>query len=59
MNPPLVGPETTNAETGVFPVIDADGREHESVGHEAIRRLCEPPESLKGGSSPMKDDPLF
>ncbi|TMW55682.1 hypothetical protein Poli38472_010564 [Pythium oligandrum] len=59
MNPPLAGDEQRNPDTGVFPVIDHDGIERESFDHSQIRRLCEPPESLKGGSSPMKDDPLF
>ncbi|KAJ0399268.1 hypothetical protein P43SY_001852 [Pythium insidiosum] len=59
MNPPLVGSEQRHPESGVFPVIDHDGIEREEFDHSMIRRLCEPPSSLKGGSEPMRDDPLF
>ncbi|DAZ97112.1 TPA: hypothetical protein N0F65_010435 [Lagenidium giganteum] len=58
MNPPLAGTERQKP-SGVFPVIDGDGVELEAYDHEAARRLFAPPESLRGGSSPMKDDPLF
>lgn len=58
MNPPLVGPEQRLAN-GVFPAIDSDGVERESYDLNTSRRLFEAPESLKTGSSPMKNDPLF
>lgn len=58
MNPPLFGAEERQ-DNGVFPVVDADGIEHESYGHTSVRRLFEVPSALKGGSAPMKDDPLF
>uniref|UniRef100_K3WIQ0 L-ectoine synthase n=1 Tax=Globisporangium ultimum (strain ATCC 200006 / CBS 805.95 / DAOM BR144) TaxID=431595 RepID=K3WIQ0_GLOUD len=58
MNPPLVGSEQRLAN-GVFPVVDQDGVEREEYDHTMSRRLFEAPESLKAGSSPMKNDPLF
>lgn len=58
MNPPLVGSEQRLAN-GVFPVVDQDGVEREAYDHNMSRRLFEAPESLKAGSSPMKNDPLF
>lgn len=58
MNPPLVGSEQRLAN-GVFPVVDQDGVEREAYDHTMSRRLFEAPESLKTGSSPMKNDPLF
>lgn len=57
LNPPLVGPEQRN-ENGVFTMIDEDGVERESYDHNIVRRLFEPPESLRSGTI-MKDDPLF
>ncbi|KAI9914698.1 hypothetical protein PsorP6_007085 [Peronosclerospora sorghi] len=59
MNPPLFGPEQKNEETGVFPVMDADGETLESFDLSNVQRLFTVPESLKVGSAPMKDDPLF
>ncbi|KAG7396079.1 hypothetical protein PHYBOEH_002825 [Phytophthora boehmeriae] len=59
MNPPLFGPEQRNKVTGVFPAVDSDGEELESYDHTAVSRMFSAPESLKGGSAPMKDDPLF
>jgi len=58
MNPPLFGAEQRQ-DNGVFPVVDADGIEHEAFDHTSVRRLFEVPSALKGGSAPMKDDPLF
>lgn len=58
MNPPLAGAEERKAN-GVFPVTDEDGVEHDAYDQKAVQRLFEAPESLKGGSKPMKDDPLF
>uniref|UniRef100_M4B337 L-ectoine synthase n=1 Tax=Hyaloperonospora arabidopsidis (strain Emoy2) TaxID=559515 RepID=M4B337_HYAAE len=59
MNPPLYGVEQKNEMTGVFPAVDADGEELESFDLSGVHRLFTAPESLKGGSAPMKDDPLF
>ncbi|KAH7472144.1 hypothetical protein PRNP1_005483 [Phytophthora ramorum] len=59
MNPPLFGVEKRNPTTGVFPAVDADGEELESFGLAEAERLFSAPESLQGGSAPMKDDPLF
>ncbi|KAE8905637.1 hypothetical protein PF005_g14541 [Phytophthora fragariae] len=59
MNPPVFGVEKRSATTGVFPAVDADGEELESFGLASVDRLFTAPESLKGGSAPMKDDPLF
>ncbi|CAI5731563.1 unnamed protein product [Hyaloperonospora brassicae] len=59
MNPPLYGVEQAHATTGVFPAVDADGEELESFDLAGVSRLFTAPESLKGGSAPMKDDPLF
>ncbi|TYZ68656.1 hypothetical protein PybrP1_000296 [[Pythium] brassicae (nom. inval.)] len=58
LNPPLVGSEK-RLENGVFPVVDPDGVQHEEFDLSTSRRLFEAPESLKTGSSPMKNDPLF
>ncbi|CAI5735912.1 unnamed protein product [Peronospora destructor] len=59
MNPPLFGGEKKNETTGVFPAVDLDGEELESFDLAIGSRLFSTPESLKGGSAPMKDDPLF
>jgi len=59
MNPPLYGVEKRNESTGVFPVVDPDGEALESFDLSKVDRLFSAPESLKGGSAPMKDDPLF
>ncbi|RMX69750.1 hypothetical protein DD238_001849 [Peronospora effusa] len=59
MNPPLFGGEKKNETTGVFPAVDLDGEELESFDSAIGSRLFSAPESLKGGSAPMKDDPLF
>ncbi|RLN49055.1 hypothetical protein BBJ28_00011463 [Nothophytophthora sp. Chile5] len=59
LNPPLFGTEQRHAGSGVFPVVDSDGEELQSYDHSAVGRLFSAPESLKGGSAPMKDDPLF
>ncbi|KAG7386261.1 hypothetical protein PHYPSEUDO_000475 [Phytophthora pseudosyringae] len=59
MNPPLFGIEKRNDTTGVFPAVDPDGEPLESFGLSGVDRLFSAPESLKGGSAPMKDDPLF
>ncbi|CAH0479287.1 unnamed protein product [Peronospora belbahrii] len=59
MNPPVFGVEKKNERTGVFPAVDSDGEEFESFDMSKIGRLFPAPESLKGGSAPMKDDPLF
>lgn len=57
-NPPLAGEEKPNKE-GVLPAVDSDGQAHYGYDHKLAKRLFEPPHSLKGGSSDMKDDPLF
>ncbi|KAF4319263.1 hypothetical protein BBO99_00004206 [Phytophthora kernoviae] len=59
LNPPLFGSEERNKQTGVFPAVDLDGEELESYNHTDVNRMFSAPESLKGGSAPMKDDPLF
>lgn len=59
MNPPLFGVEKRSDATGVFPAVDADGEALESFGLDNVDRMFSAPESLKGGSAPMKDDPLF
>ncbi|GMF34932.1 unnamed protein product [Phytophthora lilii] len=59
MNPPVFGVEKRRDATGVFPAVDPDGEELESFGLDKVDRLFTAPESLKGGSAPMKDDPLF
>ncbi|KAG6595913.1 ectoine synthase [Phytophthora cinnamomi] len=59
MNPPLFGLEQRSAATGVFPAVDPDGEELESFALNSVERMFTAPESLKGGSAPMKDDPLF
>ncbi|KAG6954411.1 hypothetical protein JG688_00012350 [Phytophthora aleatoria] len=59
MNPPVFGVEKRNDTTGVFPAVDADGEALESFDLSKVDQLFSAPESLKGGSAPMKDDPLF
>ncbi|KAL3660438.1 hypothetical protein V7S43_014591 [Phytophthora oleae] len=59
MNPPVFGVEKKNDTTGVFPAVDPDGEPLESFDLSKVERLFSAPESLKGGSAPMKDDPLF
>ncbi|OWZ05380.1 hypothetical protein PHMEG_00022539 [Phytophthora megakarya] len=58
MNPPIFGVETRSA-SGVFPAVDSDGEALESFDLSKVDQLFSAPESLKGGSAPMKDDPLF
>ncbi|EGZ12271.1 hypothetical protein PHYSODRAFT_258801 [Phytophthora sojae] len=59
MNPPVFGVEKRSPTTGVFPAVDPDGEELESFDLSSVDRMFTAPESLKGGSAPMKDDPLF
>ncbi|KAG3111335.1 hypothetical protein PI124_g8303 [Phytophthora idaei] len=59
MNPPVFGVEKRNDTTGVFPAVDADGEALKSFDLSKVDQLFSAPESLKGGSAPMKDDPLF
>ncbi|TDH71746.1 hypothetical protein CCR75_009409 [Bremia lactucae] len=59
MNPPVFGAEQRHDATGVFPVVDKDGEAYESFDLSQVDHLFSAPDSLKGGSAPMKDDPLF
>ncbi|KUF86159.1 L-ectoine synthase [Phytophthora nicotianae] len=59
MNPPVFGVEKRNDTTGVFPAVDPDGEALESFDLSKVDQLFSAPESLKGASAPMKDDPLF
>ncbi|CEG39565.1 ectoine synthase [Plasmopara halstedii] len=59
MNPPVFGVEKRDDATGVFPAVNPDGEALDSFDLSQVDQLFSAPESLKGGSAPMKDDPLF
>ncbi|EQC33162.1 hypothetical protein SDRG_09148 [Saprolegnia diclina VS20] len=57
-NPPLVGDEGPDSDR-VIPAIDTQGNAYAEYSQAIVDRLFRPPTSLKGGSAPMKDHPLF